>query len=102
LTLPVVGNMLSLILQSVFIAIVQFFIQIYFWKIRFQKEGKIVRKPRNNKDLKIIPDIVSFVKQNVRLHPTITLWELSKLVDKHFSIKLHQPKRKMRQNFWLV
>jgi transposase len=58
------------------------------WKMRFQKEGKIERKPRNNKDLKITPQIVSFVKQNVRIQPTITLWELSKLVDKQFSIKL--------------
>ncbi len=58
------------------------------WKFRFKKEGKIERKSRNNKDLKITPEIVSFVKQNIRFHPTITLWELSKLVDKHFNIKL--------------
>ena len=58
------------------------------WKLRFQKEGKIIRKERDNPKLKITPDIISFVKQNVRLHPTITLWELSKLVDKQFKVKL--------------
>jgi transposase len=58
------------------------------WKIRFQKEGKIIRKDRDNPKLKITPEIILFVKKNVKLHPTITLWKLSKLVDKQFKVKL--------------
>jgi len=58
------------------------------WKLRFQKEGKIDRKKRDNHKLKITPEMISFVKQNVGLHPTITLWELSKLVDEQFKVKL--------------
>ena len=46
------------------------------------------RLKKDNPKLKITPEIISFVKQNVRLHPTIKLWELSKLVDKQFKVKL--------------
>lgn len=58
------------------------------WKIRFQKDGKIIRKERDNPKLKITPEIISFVKRNVRLQPTVTLWKLSKLVYKQFKVKL--------------
>lgn len=32
------------------------------WKLRFQKEGKIIMKERNNSKLKITHEIISFVK----------------------------------------
>ena len=58
------------------------------WKIKYNKDGNLKRKIRNNKNLKITPDIVDFIKKYVKLYPTITLWELSKLVYKKYNIKL--------------
>ena len=58
------------------------------WKIKYNKDGNIKRKIRDNKNLKITPDIIDFIKKYVKLYPTITLWELSKLVYNNYHIKL--------------
>jgi len=50
--------------------------------------GKIQRKTRKNRNLKITPEIVKFVKDYVRKYNTTTLWELSKLVEEKFKIHL--------------
>jgi len=47
------------------------------WKIKYNKDGNIDRKKRNNKPLKITPEITTFVK----LYPTTILWEFSKLIN---------------------
>ena len=58
------------------------------WKIKYNKDGNLKRKIRNNKNLKITPDIIDFIQKYVKLYPTITLWELSKLVYNNYNIKL--------------
>ena len=58
------------------------------WKIKYNKDGDVKRKIRDNKNLKITPDIIDFIQKYVKLYPTITLWELSKLVYNNYNIKL--------------
>ena len=58
------------------------------WKIKYNKDGNIKRKIRDNKNLKITPDIIDFIQKYVKIYPTITLWELSKLVYNNYNIKL--------------
>ena len=50
------------------------------WKIKYIKDGNIDRKKRVNKPLKITQEISTFVKHYVKLYPTTTLWEFSKLI----------------------
>jgi transposase len=58
------------------------------WKIKYIKDGNIDRKKRYNKPLKITPEIGTFVKQYVKLYPTTTLWEFSKLINDKYKVKL--------------
>jgi transposase-like protein len=58
------------------------------WKIKYNKDGNIDRKKRNNKPLKITPEITTFIKQYVKLYPTTTLWEFSKLINDTYKVKL--------------
>lgn len=58
------------------------------WKIKYIKDGNIDRKKRYNKPLKITPEIATFVKQYVKLYPTTTLWEFSKLINDKYKVKL--------------
>ena len=37
---------------------------------------------------KITPEITTFVKQYVKLYPTTTLWEFSKLINDKYKVKL--------------
>jgi len=59
------------------------------WIDRYKHQGNINRKTRNNHNLKITPEIEKFVKENIRKNSTITLWELSNLVNNKFSIALN-------------
>ncbi len=43
---------------------------------------------REHKNTKITPEIISFVKSYVKIYPTITLWEFSKLINDKYKIKL--------------
>ena len=51
------------------------------WKIKYNKDGNIKRKERQHKNTKITPEIITFVKSYVKLYPTTTLWEFSKLIE---------------------
>ena len=43
---------------------------------------------REHKNTKITPEIISFVKSYVKIYPTTTLWEFSKLINDKYKIKL--------------
>jgi transposase len=58
------------------------------WKIKYNKDGNIKRKERKHKNTKITPEIISFVKNYVKIYPTTTLWEFSKLINDKYKIKL--------------
>ena len=58
------------------------------WTKQYQTKGNVKRKTRKNTNIKIIPEIEQFVKQQVRKYPTMTLWELSKLVNLTYKVKL--------------
>ena len=58
------------------------------WKIKYNKDGNIDRKKRDNKPLKITPEITTFIKKYVKLYPTTTLWEFSKLINDKYKVKL--------------
>ena len=45
-------------------------------------------KIENIKNTKITPEIISFVKSYVKIYPTTTLWEFSKLINDKYKIKL--------------
>ena len=57
-------------------------------KIKYNKDGNIDRKIRENKPLKITPEIITFIKNYVKLYPTTTLWEFSKLINDKYKVKL--------------
>jgi transposase-like protein len=58
------------------------------WKIKYNKDGNIKRKDREHKNTKLTPEIISFVKSYVKIYPTTTLWEFSKLINDKYKIKL--------------
>lgn len=58
------------------------------WVKTYKKQGNVKRKTRKNKDIKVTPIIVKFIKEYVKKYPTTTLWEFSKLVNKGFKISL--------------
>jgi transposase len=58
------------------------------WKIKYNKDDNIKRKNREHKNIKITPEIISFVKDYVKLYPTTKLWEFSKLVNNKYKVKL--------------
>lgn len=58
------------------------------WVKRYKNTGNVDRKTRKNHNLKITPDIEKFVKEYVKRYSTTTLWELSKLVDEKYNIRL--------------
>ena len=55
---------------------------------QYNKDGNVNRKTRKNRNLKITPEIETFVKNYVRKYNTTTLWELSRLVNEEFNIRL--------------
>ena len=59
------------------------------WVKTYKNTGKITRKIRKNHNLKITPEIEKFVKEYTRKYNTATLWELSKLVDEKFKVRLN-------------
>jgi len=61
---------------------------LYRWAKKYKKDKNLRRKKRSNKNIKITPDIEIFVKDKVKNNPTITLWELSKLVNEQFKVDL--------------
>jgi len=58
------------------------------WVKTYKKQGNVKRKTRKNKDIKVTPKIVKFIKEYVIKYPTTTLWEFSKIVNKEFKIRL--------------
>ena len=58
------------------------------WIKTYKNKGNINRKTRKNHNLKITPEIEKFVKEYVRKYNTITLWELSKLVNEKYKVHL--------------
>lgn len=58
------------------------------WVNQYQEKGNVKRKTRKNRNIKITPEIEMFVKQQIRKYPTMTLWELSKLVNHTYKVKL--------------
>ena len=58
------------------------------WVNQYQEKGNVKRKTRKNKNIKITLEIEKFVKQQIRKYPTMTLWELSKLVKQKYKISL--------------
>ena len=61
---------------------------LYRWSKKYKKDKNLKRKLRSNKNIKITPDIKQFVKDKVKSNPSITLWELSKLVNEEFKVEL--------------
>ncbi len=59
------------------------------WVERYKYNGNNNRKTRKNHNLKITPEIEKFVKEYVKKHNTITLLELSKLVDDEYNVHLN-------------
>ena len=59
------------------------------WVKTYKQKGNLNRKTRKNHNLKITPEIEKFVKEYVRKYNTTTLWELSKLVDEKFKVRLN-------------
>ena len=59
------------------------------WVKTYKQKGNLNRKTRKNHNLKITPEIEKFVKDYVRKYNTTTLWELSKLVDEKFKVRLN-------------
>ena len=59
------------------------------WIKTYKQKDNIKRKTRKNHNLKITPEIEKFVKEYIRKYNTTTLWELSKLVDEKFNIRLN-------------
>ena len=59
------------------------------WIKTYKNTGKITRKTRKNHNLKITPEIENFVKQYIKQYNTTTLWELSKLVNEKFRVRLN-------------
>lgn len=43
------------------------------WVKTYKKQGNIKRKTRKNKDIKVTPKIVKFIKEYVKKYPTTTL-----------------------------
>ena len=62
-----------------------FYIQ---FKIGVWNVKRCKRKTRKNKDIKVTPKIIKFIKEYVKKYPTTTLWEFSKIVNKEFKIRL--------------
>jgi len=58
------------------------------WVNQYQEKGNVKRKTRKNSNIKITAEIEKFVKQQIRKYPTMTLWELSKLVNHTYNVKL--------------
>lgn len=58
------------------------------WINQYQEKRNVKRKTRKNNNIKIIPEIEKFVKQQIRKYPTMTLWELSKLVNNIYKVRL--------------
>ena len=58
------------------------------WVNQYQEKGNVKRKTIKNSNIKITPEIEKFVKQQIRKYPTMTLWELSKLVKHTYNVKL--------------
>lgn len=58
------------------------------WVKTYKKQGNVKRKTRKNKDIKVTPKIVKFIKEYVKKYPTTTLWEFSKIVNNEFKIRL--------------
>lgn len=58
------------------------------WVKRYKNTGNVDRKTRKNHNLKITHHIEKFVKEYVKKYSTTTLWELSKLVDEKYNIRL--------------
>jgi len=59
------------------------------WIKTYKNKGNLNRKTRKNHNIKITPEIEKFVKEYVRKYNTTTLWELSKLVDEKYKIRLN-------------
>ena len=59
------------------------------WIKSYKNKRNIQRKTRKNHNLKITPEIEKFVKEYVKKYNTTTLWELSKLVDETFRVRLN-------------
>jgi len=59
------------------------------WIKTYKKQRNIQRKTRKKHNLKITPEIEKFVKNYVKKYNTTTLWELSKLVDDKYKVKLN-------------
>ena len=51
------------------------------WINRYEEQENIKRKIRRNKKLKITPEIEEYVKTCIKKKSTITLWEISDLVE---------------------
>ena len=58
------------------------------WVKQYNQNGNVNRKTRKNHNIKITPKIEKFVREYVRKYNTTTLWELSKLVDNEFNVRL--------------
>jgi transposase len=58
------------------------------WINRYEEQENIKRKIRRNKKLKITPEIEEYVKTCIKKNSTITLWEISDLVEIKFDVSL--------------
>ena len=61
---------------------------LHRWVNRFKINGNIKRHKTVKEKYKITPEIEKFIIDIVKKQTTITLWELSKLVDEKYNIKL--------------
>lgn len=62
---------------------------LYRWITIYKKNKNIKRKESSKKHHKVTKDIEKYVIELVKKYVNITLWEISKLVDKKYKVRLN-------------
>ena len=60
------------------------------WINQYEENGNVKRKQRNNKNIKVLPQIEVFILEIVKDNPFLTLLEIAHLVSINFDIVLSQ------------
>ena len=60
------------------------------WINQYEEKGNVKRKQRNNKSIKVLPQIKLFILEIVKENPFLTLLEITHLVSVNFDIVLSQ------------
>ena len=60
------------------------------WINQYEEKGNVKRKQRNNKSIKVLPQIKLFILEIVKENPFLTLLKITHLVSVNFDIVLSQ------------